>query len=272
MISVTKPYLPPAKKYKKYIDRIYGSGWITNNGPLYTELSSRLSDYLGVKNFVLVANGTLALNISYKLLNLEKTVITTPFTFVATTSSIVWNGSNVLFSDIDYATFNLDPFHIEDNLSDSCQAIIPVHVFGNACEIDEISKVAIRNNLKVIYDASHAFGVNYKDKSILSYGDISTISFHATKIFHTIEGGGIVIQDDDLFEQAKRIINFGYNSDDDIIDVGINAKMSEFHAAMGLAVLDDIEYIISRRKDISEYYHSSIGTNLNYQAINPARS
>ena len=268
MINVTKPYLPDIKKYERYIESIYENKWLTNHGPLEKELTTRLSEYLGVKNLILVANGTLALSVAYKLLNLKKKAITTPFSFVATTSSLVWDNINPVFSDIDSKTFNLNPTLIEKCIESDVDAIVPVHVFGNACDIDSIQHIADRNNLRVVYDASHTFGVKYKNRSILSYGDVSTLSFHATKLFHTVEGGALVVNDDKLYDTAKNIIDFGYDSAGMVSNLGINAKLSEFHAAMGLAVLDDIDKILEKRQIIVERYNFLLTDLFEYQEYN----
>ncbi|MBA7569111.1 dTDP-4-amino-4,6-dideoxy-D-glucose transaminase [subsurface metagenome] len=211
IIQVTKTYLPNIEKYQFYLKKIYKSGWLTNNGELVIELEKRLTEYLGMKYLILVANGTLALQIAYKLLDLKEDVITTPFSFVATTSSLIWEGLNPLFVDIKKDTLNIDPEKIENIISPNTSAILPVHIFGNACEIDEIQTIARKNKLKVIYDASHAFGVKYKDSGIGNFGDISTFSFHSTKIFHTIEGGAIIVNKKSHYDKAKRMINFGFS-------------------------------------------------------------
>ncbi|MDD2780466.1 DegT/DnrJ/EryC1/StrS family aminotransferase [Sulfuricurvum sp.] len=254
MINVTKTYLPNKEKYKKYVDEIYSNGWITNNGPLVQKLEKRLADYLDVKHVVLVSNGTIALEIAYRTLNVKGFAITTPFSFVATTSSLVTNQILPIFADINPNTFNIDPKNIENLITQNTSAIVPVHVFGNACEVEEIEKIAQKHNLKVIYDASHAFGVKYKNKSVLNYGDISTLSFHATKLFHTIEGGALIINDDDLVQKARYLINFGIKNTEEIPELGTNGKMNEFEAAMGLCVLDDMEEIKQNRKIVYEIY------------------
>ena len=268
MINVVKSHLPDVAKYKEYIDKIFESGWLTNNGQFVQELQRRLEEYLGVKNLILVTNGTLALHIAYKALKLSGEVLTTPFSFVATSSSIVWEGLTPKYVDIDKETFNLDCTKISELITDKTSAIVPVHVFGNACEIESIEDVARQHNLKVIYDAAHAFGVNYKGKSILKYGDISTISFHSTKLFHTIEGGAIVINDDDLYEKVKLMINFGINGSDKIETLGINLKMNEFQAAMGLCILDDMQTISSGRKRAYDYYIENLPKELQLQKQN----
>jgi len=271
MINVTKTYLPNEEKYKSYISQIFQSGRLTNRGELVIELERRLENYLGVSNIILVSNGTLALNVSYKLLNLKGSVLTTPFSFVATTSSIAWEGLRPRFTDINENTLNMCTTAIESNLRASTSAIVPVHVFGNGCAVEEIDQIAEHYNLKVIYDAAHAFGVKYKGESILKYGDISTLSFHATKIFHTIEGGAIIVKDDDLYNKGKRMIDFGINGPDCISHIGINAKMNEFQAAMGLCVLDDIEEIVARRHVSLTRYEEAfcLEPKIKLQQLNP---
>ncbi|MDD2358079.1 MAG: DegT/DnrJ/EryC1/StrS family aminotransferase [Thiovulaceae bacterium] len=268
MINVTKTYLPNKEKYKKYIDEIYENGWLTNNGPLVQRLEKRLAEYLGVKNIVLVSNGTVALEIAYRTLDLEGFVITTPFSFVATTSSLVTNDLLPIFADIDENTLNLNPKNIEKSITPNTSAILPVHVFGNACEVEEIKQIANKYNLKVIYDAAHAFDVKYKNQSVLNYGDISTLSFHATKLFHSIEGGALIINDDKLVEKARYLINFGIKNQEEIPHLGTNAKMNEFEAAMGLCVLDDIEEIKQKRKVVLAFYRQELKGLVKFQEQN----
>lgn len=268
MINVTKTYLPNKEKYKKYIDEIYENGWLTNNGPLVQRLEKRLAEYLGVKNIILVSNGTVALEIAYRTLGLKGFVITTPFSFVATTSSLVTNSLLPIFADIDEKTLNLNPKNIEKLITPNTSAILPVHVFGNACEVEEIEQIAKKHNLKVIYDAAHAFDVKYKDKSVLNYGDISTLSFHATKLFHSIEGGALIINDDELVQKARYLINFGIKNTEEIPHLGTNAKMNEFEAAMGLCVLDEIEDIKEKRKVVIENYTSELKDLVQFQKQN----
>ncbi len=260
--------MPDKHKLLAYIDKIYKTGWITNNGPLVNELEKRLAEYLGVKNIVLVSNGTVALEIAYRLLKLKGEVITTPFSFVATTSSIVSNGLIPIFADIDPHTFNLNPDNILDNINENTSAIVPVHVFGNACEVEDIDEIAKKNNLKVIYDAAHAFGLKYKGNSLLNHGDVSTLSFHATKLFHTIEGGALIINDDKLVEEARFLINFGIDGPDSVKALGTNAKMNEFEAAMGLCVLDDIEQIMFKRESVDELYRKYLDEYCEFQKEN----
>jgi len=271
-IHVTETYLPDMTKYQQYVEKIFESKRISNNGALVQELQKRLEAFLGVKHVLLVSNGTAALQIAYKLLELEGEVITTPFSFVATTSSIVWEGLKPVFADIDPQSFNMDVTKIEKCITEDTSAIVPVHVFGNACDVEDIEKIANKSDLKVIYDAAHAFNVYYDKQSILNYGDISILSFHATKLFHTIEGGALIINDDILYAQATEMINFGIDarSGTGVINrLGTNAKMNEFEAAMGLCVLDEIDIIIEKRKQAFEYYEKKLQHVLQLQKRNP---
>ena len=258
MIQVTKSYLPDKDKYKKYIDVIYKSCQLTNNGLLVQELEEKLAKYLDVENIVLVANGTLALSIAYRALNIKDEVITTPFSFVATTNSLVAEGLTPIFSDINFDTLNIDPALIGNQITERTSAIVPVHVFGNACNVEDIQDIAKEHNLKVIYDAAHAFDIKYKGASVLNYGDISILSLHATKIFHTIEGGALIINDRSLVEKVRQLINFGFDRSGSILNAGINAKMNEFEAAMGLCGLDDIIEIKKKRKRIYNLYSQEL--------------
>jgi dTDP-4-amino-4,6-dideoxygalactose transaminase len=268
MINVTKTYLPDIDKYKKYVDEIYQTSWVTNNGPLVQLLEKRLAEYLGVKNLILVSNGTVALEIAYRTLGLKGFVVTTPFSFVATTSSLVTNGLLPIFSDIDPNSFNLDPDKIEQVITKHTSAILPVHVFGNPCDVEAIHIIAQKHKLKVIYDAAHAFDVRFKGQSILNYGDISTLSFHATKLFHTIEGGALIINDDSLVEKARYLINFGIKNSEEIPELGTNAKMNEFEAAMGLCVLDELDKIKMSRKIIYDRYVEALNNKFHFQRLN----
>jgi dTDP-4-amino-4,6-dideoxygalactose transaminase len=272
MTHVTRTYLPNKEKFLSYVERIYASGWLTNNGQFVQELERKLAEFLGVKRLLLVANGTLALQAAYKLLGIRGDVLTTPFSFVATTSSLVWEGLNPIFVDIDKETFNLDPSRIERALTASTSAIVATHVYGNACDLEAIDRLARKHEWKVIYDAAHAFHVRYGNESILNFGDISTISFHSTKIFHTIEGGAIVISDDELFERAKRLINFGIEGPSVITGLGVNMKMNEFQAAMGLCMLDEIEQNLRGRKLAYDTYMQGLLhlDGLAFQKRNPA--
>jgi dTDP-4-amino-4,6-dideoxygalactose transaminase len=254
-IPVTRPYLPSFERYRKHLEGVYERCWLTNNGPLVRELTARLEDRLGVKNLLLVANGTLALQIAFRALGVKGAAVTTPFTFVATTSALHWEGIAPRFADVDRASLNLDPQAAERAITPEVSAIVPVHVYGAPCDVEAIDAVAARHGLKVIYDAAHAFAVDYAGASVLRFGDAATLSLHATKLFHTGEGGAIVFKDRGDYERATRMINFGIDvSDGAIVDPGINAKLSEVHAAMGLAMLDDLDLILERRRAICDLY------------------
>lgn len=271
MIPVTKPYLPSREKLDNYIDGIYERQWLTNNGKLVQELTRRLEDYLGVENLLLVGNGTLALQVAYRALDISKhdetvEAITTPFTFIATASSLKWDGIQPVFADIDPDTWCLAPANIEAAITPRTRAIVPVHVFGNACEVEEIDRIAQKHNLKVVYDGCHTFGVNYKGESLLKWGDAATLSFHATKLFHTGEGGAIIFKRKEDLERAKKMINFGITGPESIEELGINAKMSELQAAMGLCVFDEIEDNLQARAAIWRRYEQALIQNLQFQA------
>lgn len=254
MINVTKAFLPPIEEYQKYISRIWQTNQLTNQGPLLKELEVNISKFLGVEHFQYVTNGTIALQLALKALDIsEGEIITTPFSYVATTSSILWERCTPIFVDIEPNDFTIDADKIEQAITDKTKAIMAVHVFGYACDVEKIEKIAKKHNLKVIYDGAHAFGVKYKDKSLLSYGDISTCSFHSTKLFHTVEGGACIIKDKAINENLDLIKRFGHNGDNHIC-LGINAKQSEIHAAMGLANFPYIEDIIDERRQISQLY------------------
>ena len=279
MIPVTKPYLPSREKLDRYLDGIYERQWLTNKGPLVQELTRRLEDYLGVKNLLLVSNGTLALQIAYRALGVtgraageRGEAVTTPFSFIATASSLKWEGIEPVFTDIDPDTWCLDPAKVGPAVTPYIRAIVPVHVFGNACDVEALDDVAQRHGLKVIYDGAHAFGVAYKGESLLARGDATTLSFHATKLFHTLEGGAIVFRDEEHLERAKRLINFGITGPETIEGLGINAKMNEFQAAMGLCVLDEMKANLQARAAIWQAYESALQGRYQLQARNPDAS
>jgi dTDP-4-amino-4,6-dideoxygalactose transaminase len=254
MIPVTKPFLPPQEEYNKYLNGIWQRNWLTNNGPLVNEFELKLKEYLKVKHALFLTNGTIAIQIAIKALGLKGEIITTPFSYVATTSSIVWEGCTPLFVDIDAQTLNIDPAKIESAITSNTTAILATHVYGNPCDIDEIERIASKHNLNVIYDAAHAFGTRYKGTSIYEYGTVSTASFHATKLFHTIEGGGVFTKDPELLKTMAFMRNFGHDGPERFSELGINGKNSEFHAAMGLVNLNHIDSILESRKTLSEYY------------------
>jgi dTDP-4-amino-4,6-dideoxygalactose transaminase len=257
MINVTKTYLPPFEAYTNILKRAWDKAWITNNGELVQELEAKLKDYLVIKNLLFTNNGTVVLQMALKALNITKEVITTPFSYVATTNAILWEGCTPVFVDINPNTFCIDTSKIEAAITLDTQAILATHVYGIPCDVEAIELIANKHGLKVIYDGAHAFGALYKGKSLLSYGDISTCSFHATKLFHTVEGGCIVCKDASLANQLLLYRQFGHIGEE-YFSMGINGKNSEFHAAMGLAVLPAIDEIIFKRKYISELYDSLI--------------
>jgi dTDP-4-amino-4,6-dideoxygalactose transaminase len=254
MIPVTKPFLPPIEEYNHYIAGIWQRNWLTNNGPLVNELELKLKEYLDLPHLLFVSNGTIALQIAIRALELKGEIITTPFTYVATTSSIMWEGCKPVFVDIDSETLNIDPSKIEAAITEDTRAILATHVYGNPCDIDAIQEIARKNNLKVIYDAAHCFGTKYKGRSVFGFGDISTTSFHATKLFHTVEGGAVFTNDGTLLKKMDFLRNFGHNGPEDFVEVGINGKNSEIHAAMGLVNLKYIPDILESRKNQSLRY------------------
>jgi len=254
MIPVTKPFLPKQADFKNYVSSIWARQWLTNNGPLVNELELKLQQYLELPHLLYVTNGTIALQLAIQALEVKGEVITTPFSFVATTSSIVWQGCRPVFVDINEDTLNIDPSKIEAAITPDTTAILATHVFGNPCDIEAIDRIAKKHGLKVIYDAAHCFGTKYKGKSIFAYGDVSTTSFHATKLFHTIEGGAVFTQNPDILKKMALMRNFGYSGVDTFSEVGTNAKNSEFHAAMGLCNLQHIDQILSKRKELSLHY------------------
>lgn len=269
-IYVTRPFLPPIEEYISYLKDIWESGILTNDGGMVKRLERELCNILKVDNLSVVANGTLGLQIAIKALNLEGEIITTPFSYVATFSSIAWQNCTPVFVDIDPETFNIDPYKIEPKITERTSAILGVHVFSNPCDTNAIDLISKKYNLKVIYDAAHSLFVNYEDKSLLDYGDISVVSFHAVKLFNTAEGGACITKSKKLAERIRKIRNFGFDSDGEITDVGINAKMSELHAVMGLASLKYIDEIIRKRKDKYNGYYKLLSNNKNikFQKIN----
>ena len=254
MIPVTQPFLPPKEDYDLLLHGVWKRRWLTNMGPLASELEIKLKSYLGINNILFVSNGTIALQLAIKALKLEGEIITTPFTYVATTSSIVWEGCKPVFVDIDPESLNIDSTKIEAAITDKTTAIIATHVYGNPCDVIAISKIAEKHNLRVIYDAAHAFGVKVNGKSVFDYGDISTCSTHATKLFHTVEGGFVVTNNKMLHKEISYMRNFGHDGPEAFQGLGINGKNSEFHAAMGLTNLKYIKDIHNKRKLITETY------------------
>jgi dTDP-4-amino-4,6-dideoxygalactose transaminase len=258
MIPITKPFLPLQDDYIKYLNGIWKRQWITNMGPLANELEMKLKEYLKVNHLLFVTNGTIALQMAIRALELKGEVITTPFSFVATTSSIVWEGCVPVFVDIDKNSLNIDASLIEAAITGNTSAILATHVYGNPCDVVAIEKIATKYNLKVIYDGAHAFGVHVNGKSIFEYGDISTCSLHATKLYHSVEGGLVVTQNPELLKKLAFIRNFGFDGPVAFAELGINGKNSEFHAAMGLANLEYISKIHIQRKLLTERYNNKL--------------
>lgn len=270
-IYVTMPTLAPLSEVNDLLKNVWDSGIMTHNGPLVQKFEKDVCAFLGVENMVSVVNGTIALHLAIKSLDLKGEIITTPFTFIATASSIVWEGCTPVFVDIDPETFNIDPAKIEEKISEKTVAILPVHVFGNPCNIEEIDLIAKKHNLKVIYDAAHAVGVKYNGKSIFEYGDISTTSFHATKMLNTAEGGACFTTDKDLFERLQSMRFFGFNKQkDNVTDEGTNAKITEIHAAIGLANLKYLQQALDDRCRKYALYKKRLSenSNLRFQKIN----
>jgi dTDP-4-amino-4,6-dideoxygalactose transaminase len=258
-ILLNSPLKPDLIKLTKYLEQVNECGWYTNFGPLHQLLTKRLEKYLGVKNLLLVSNGTLAIQVACKALNV-RSAITTPFSFVATTSSLLWQGIETAFCDIDLLNYNLCPLLLDKSLTedDHYDGIVATHVYGNPCDVEGVANVATKFNKKVIYDAAHAFGVKVDDQSVLNFGDASTLSFHATKVFHTVEGGAIVFKHKADYERAKRLINFGIDTLGNITEAGINAKLNEYQCAVGLTILDDIEKTIVHRVKLFNTYREGL--------------
>lgn len=252
-IPVTKPFLPPQDEYQKLVAGIWEKNWLTNNGPLSLQLEDEFKELLKVDNFLFVSNGTIALQLALKALHITGEVITTPFSYVATTSAILWENCHPVFVDIDTHNFCIDTSKIEAAITNKTQAILATHVFGYPCHVEAISKIASKYKLHVIYDAAHAFGTKVKGKSIFSFGDISTCSFHATKLMHTVEGGAVVSGNGQLHGELKLKRQFGHIGDEHY-SLGINGKNSEFHAAMGLCNIKYIDEILRKRKNQWLYY------------------
>lgn len=257
-INVTKVFLPPLEEYTAQVKRAFDNEWLTNRGELVVELERKLMGYLDTDNIILMNNGTIPLQIALKLLGKGGEIITTPFSYVATTSSIVWEGCTPVFVDIHKDYLTIDESKIEAAITPNTTCILATHVFGNPCNIEEIDKIAKKYNLHVIYDAAHCFGVKYKGKSIFSFGDISTCSFHATKLFHTGEGGAIFSQDPDLRHRIFYSHNFGHNGPLDFFGLGINGKISELQAAMGLSLYPYLTIIMEARRRIVEQFDSEL--------------
>jgi len=260
MINVTKTFLPPINEYMGQLQRAYDNEWLTNRGELVRELEEKLTNYLKLKEskILITNNGTIPLQIALKLLGNQGEIITTPFSYVATTAAIVWENCTPVFVDIHPDYLTIDETKIEAAITEKTTCILATHVFGNPCNIEEINRIAKNHNIKVIYDAAHSFAVQYKGKSVFEYGDVSTCSFHATKLFHTGEGGAVFCKDPELYHKIYYSHNFGHNGPIDFFGLGINGKISELHAAMGLAVLPYMNDILFGRKDVVDYYSNNL--------------
>lgn len=253
-IFVTQPWLPPLEEFIPYLEKIWESKWLTNNGQFHRQLEKELADYLGVKYLSLFANGTLALITALQALRITGEVITTPFSFVATTHALWWNNIRPVFVDIEPDYFNIDPEKIEAAITPQTTAILPVHVYGNPCKVDRITEIANTYGLRVIHDACHAFGVKVNNESILNFGDLSILSFHATKVYNTFEGGAIICKDEETKKRIDFLKNFGFAGETTVIAPGINAKMNEFQSALGILQLKYAKEVRQKRKDIADYY------------------
>lgn len=267
MINVTRSYLPEMAEYTAQLEKIWQSGWLTNRGSLTLDLETQIKQYLDVPNLLFVNNGMIALQIAMKALAPKGgEVITTPFSYVATTNVILWEGCTPVFADIEPRTFCIDADKIEALITDKTVAILATHVYGFPCDVEKIEALALKYNLKVIYDGAHAFGVTHKGKSLLAYGDAAICSFHATKLFHTIEGGAIICNDAELFNTMKLFHQFGHYYED-YFSMGINGKVSEFHAAMGLCTLPHVPRFIAERRQVADLYREHLaGVDISYPA------
>ena len=259
-ITVTSPLLPSLDEFIPYLKEIWGSKWITNNGQFHRKLEEALADYLGVKYVSLFTNGTLPLITALQAMQIKGEVITTPYSFVATTHALWWNGIKPVFVDIDPDTCNLDPDKIEAAITDKTTAIMPVHCYGVPCDTERIQAIADKYGLKIIYDAAHAFGVKVNGESILKAGDMSTLSFHATKVFNTVEGGALICHNAETKKQIDFLKNFGFNGETEVVAPGINSKMDEIRSAYGLLNLQQVDQAIEARKQVADYYRSALRT------------
>lgn len=257
-IYLTQPYLPPLEDFLPYLEKIWKSKWLTNNGDFHKQFERELAEHLGVKYISLFTNGTLALVTALQTLKITGEVITTPFSFVATTHALWWNNIKPVFVDIEPNTFNIDPDKIESAITPNTTAILPVHVYGNPCNVEKIQNIADTYGLKVIYDACHAFGVKLNSESVLNFGDLSVLSFHATKIFTTFEGGAIVCKDEATKKRIDFLKNFGFAGETTVVAPGINAKMNEFQAALGVLQLKHVDKAIEKRKQVAELYRNKL--------------
>jgi dTDP-4-amino-4,6-dideoxygalactose transaminase len=270
VINVTKTFLPPLEEYAAQLERVWDSGWVTNNGALLQELQAGVARYLGVPYLEVVNNGMIALQIAIKALGVQGEVITTPFSYVATTTAVLWEQCIPVFVDIEDQTFCIDPTAIEAAITDKTTAILATHVYGYPCDVEAIAAIARRHNLRVIYDAAHAFGSTLGGVGLLNFGDMATLSFHATKLFHSIEGGGVVVHSEEMARQVWLLKSFGHLVDD-YYSIGTNGKMSEFHAAMGLCMLPRVDEFIQRRQHLSQLYDERLATAMRQHGLQRPR-
>ena len=257
-IYVTQPYLPDLKEFYPYLEAIWESKNLTNGGVFHQKLEAELCEYLGVNHISLFSNGTIALIVALQALGISGEVITSPYSFVATTNSLIWNGISPVFSDIDPQSMNLDPSLIENSITENTKAILPVHCYGAPCDVEAIQKIADKHKLSVIYDAAHAFGVRYKGQSVLNFGDLSILSFHATKIFNTFEGGAIISHTPEMKRRIDQLKNFGFVDEVTVVESGINGKMSEINAAFGLLQLKHMPEVTIQRKAVADFYNQNL--------------
>jgi dTDP-4-amino-4,6-dideoxygalactose transaminase len=259
-LYVTKTALPPLEEYVAYLEQIWSKGRVANHGPLVSELEQRLEEALAVRHFWLVANGTLALQVAIRSLDLRGEIITTPFSYVASVSAIVWERARPVFVDIEPRTFTIDADQIEDAITEETTAILATHVYGFPCDVDRIASIAASHGLKVVYDAAHAFGVRYHGRPLAAFGDVSTLSFHATKLFHTVEGGGLATDDDELAHRIAYMRNFGHHGEEEFWGLVVYAKSSVLHAAMGHCLFPRVSEIIAARRERVDLYRQLLAT------------
>jgi len=270
MTPVTKPFLPPIEEIIDHLTGIYSRQQLTNNGPLVADLETKLKTYLDLRHLSVVGNGTLALQLAFKSLGLKGKIAVTPFSYIASVSSLVWEKMEPVFVDIEATSLNLDPNKVAEAMDLGVGGILATHVFGNPCEIGSFDEIGQENGIPIVYDASHAFGTRYKGRSVFEYGDLSTASFHATKLFHTVEGGAIFCRDQNQEYTINKMKNFGHEGFEDFSGLGINAKLSEFHAAMGLSVLPHMNEILTKRKHQYNRYRTNLDSpKFLFQKIHP---
>lgn len=267
-IYITQPQMPSIERYQDLLKEIWSNKILTNSGPFHKQLEHALCEFLRVKHISLFSNATVGLMAALEVLDIKREVITTPYSFVATSNSILWNKCKPVFVDIDQHTLNIAPEEIEKAITDQTDAIMPVHCYGNPCDVERIKKISEQYNLKIIYDAAHAFGVEYKGESLLNWGDLSILSFHATKVFNTFEGGAVITNSDDLKKRIDIIRNFGIENEVTVSSLGMNGKMNEVSAAFGLLQLEDVENNIRIRKEVDTQYRAELGGILGIRLYN----